>query len=341
MAMMMTGRVLLVCALCVLWCGFSGIAADSGVAAGKGNASTGNDDQKQTGGVPPPGKNIASPVTSGQESAGSTIRNEQKPQDSEAAIVLPKQITSDQEQEDDEEKEKAGEEDAEEDEVGEEERETRDDPRPPPLGSPQPPGEPTTTINEKTAEELPSAAGGSDQEQVLKSSTPTAPTAAASPLKAAAKPQVKNENPVSANLDTVQHVQNAQRRREIDGESRKEDNVPPTNKQQDGTSDSHAELNPTSRLPAKSVTVSNGPDKATPEGISNKNTTADSEVKESSQEDGNRSGNAKETPLNTTAMTKATTNTDDSDGSTAVSHATSPLLLLVVACAAAAAVVAA
>ncbi|KAF5218132.1 Mucin-associated surface protein (MASP) subgroup S132 [Trypanosoma cruzi] len=28
MAMMMTGRVLLVCALCVLWCGFSGIAAD-------------------------------------------------------------------------------------------------------------------------------------------------------------------------------------------------------------------------------------------------------------------------------------------------------------------------
>ncbi|RNF07841.1 mucin-associated surface protein (MASP), partial [Trypanosoma cruzi] len=30
MAMMMTGRVLLVCALCVLWCGLCGVAADAG-----------------------------------------------------------------------------------------------------------------------------------------------------------------------------------------------------------------------------------------------------------------------------------------------------------------------
>ncbi|KAF8284535.1 Mucin-associated surface protein (MASP), subgroup S115, partial [Trypanosoma cruzi] len=37
MAMRMTGRVLLVCALCVLWCGVSGIAAD-GVGGGDGSA---------------------------------------------------------------------------------------------------------------------------------------------------------------------------------------------------------------------------------------------------------------------------------------------------------------
>ncbi|RNC51651.1 mucin-associated surface protein (MASP) [Trypanosoma cruzi] len=36
MAMMMTGRVLLVCALCVPWCGLSGIAAD-GVGGGDGS----------------------------------------------------------------------------------------------------------------------------------------------------------------------------------------------------------------------------------------------------------------------------------------------------------------
>ncbi|EAN86727.1 mucin-associated surface protein (MASP), putative, partial [Trypanosoma cruzi] len=42
-----------------------------------------------------------------------------------------------------------------------------------------------------------------------------------------------------------------------------------------------------------------------------------------------------------TARTDGTATPGDSDGSTAVSHTTSPLLLLVVACAAAAAVVAA
>ncbi|EAN84341.1 mucin-associated surface protein (MASP), putative [Trypanosoma cruzi] len=48
MAMMMTGRVLLVCALCVLWCGLSGIAADgSGVVSG---ASSGG--VVEAGGVP-------------------------------------------------------------------------------------------------------------------------------------------------------------------------------------------------------------------------------------------------------------------------------------------------
>ncbi|KAF8291935.1 Mucin-associated surface protein (MASP), subgroup S028 [Trypanosoma cruzi] len=350
MAMMMTGRVLLVCALCVLWCGAAAVVsvADSGVAAEKGNASTGNDDQRRTGGVPASGKSIASPVNSGQESAVSTIRNEQTPQISEASIVLPKQITLDQKQED---------EDAKDGKDGKEERETREDarpppPPPPPPGPPQPPGEPPTTINgnsagtlnEKPAKELPIADDGSNQEQVLKSSAPAATTtAAASPLKAAATPQVKNEDLGSANLDTVQQVQNAQRGLESDGESIKEDSAVTTNKQQDGTSDSHAESTPTSRSSAKSVAASNGPDKATEEEISNKNTTADGEVKESAQEDGNKDDNQKETPIKTTAIANGTAPTGDSDGSTAFSHTTSPLLLLlvVVACAAAAAVVAA
>ncbi|EAN99287.1 Mucin-associated surface protein (MASP) [Trypanosoma cruzi] len=57
----------------------------------------------------------------------------------------------------------------------------------------------------------------------------------------------------------------------------------------------------------------------------------------------NKEANPKETPLEATATKNTTATTGDSDGSTAVSHTTSPLLLLlvVVACAAAAAVVAA
>ncbi|ESS61799.1 mucin-associated surface protein (MASP) [Trypanosoma cruzi Dm28c] len=64
-------------------------------------------------------------------------------------------------------------------------------------------------------------------------------------------------------------------------------------------------------------------------------------TREEKQSD-NKDANPKETPVEATAMKTTTATTGDSDGSTAVSHTTSPLLLLlVVACAAAAAVVAA
>ncbi|KAF8292091.1 Mucin-associated surface protein (MASP), subgroup S104 [Trypanosoma cruzi] len=59
-------------------------------------------------------------------------------------------------------------------------------------------------------------------------------------------------------------------------------------------------------------------------------------------QDKNKDNNPKETPVEVAGMKTATVTSGDSDGSTAVSHTTSPLLLLlVVACAAAAAVVAA
>ncbi|RNC54578.1 mucin-associated surface protein (MASP), partial [Trypanosoma cruzi] len=317
-------RVLLVCALCVLWCGDEGRCDEEVVPVGKGNASTDNDDQKRTAEVPAPRKSIALPVNSGQESAVSTLRNEQTPQISESAIVLPKQITSDQKQED---------EDAKDGKDGKEERDAREDPRPPP-----PPGEtPTTingnsagTLNEKTEKELPSADDGSNQEHVLKS-----PAAESAPAPAS---QVKNENPGSANLDTVQDVQdvqNAQRGRESDGESRKEDNALTTNKQQDGKSNSHAESTPTSGSSAKRVAASNGPDKATEEEISNKNTARVDAVPEAAEDDGNKDDNKKELPIKTTSIANDTTLTGNSDGSTAVFHTTSPLLLLLVACAAA------
>ncbi|EAN83205.1 Mucin-associated surface protein (MASP) [Trypanosoma cruzi] len=67
------------------------------------------------------------------------------------------------------------------------------------------------------------------------------------------------------------------------------------------------------------------------------------ETDEGPQESQPPNGNVTETPTPatvTSAQTSATRTPDESDGSTAVSHTTSPLLLFLVACAAAAAVVA-
>ncbi|RNC31921.1 mucin-associated surface protein (MASP) [Trypanosoma cruzi] len=157
----------------------------------------------------------------------------------------------------------------------------------------------------------------------------------------AATPQVKNENPGSADAVSVQQVQKAQSGRESGSESRKEDSAPTTNKQQDGTSDSHAESTPTSRSSAKSVAASNGPEKATEEEISNKNTAGVDAVPEAAQADGNKDDNKKETPIKSSAIANGTAPTGDSDSSTAVFHTTSPLLLLLLLVACGAAVVAA
>ncbi|KAF5224656.1 Mucin-associated surface protein (MASP) subgroup S071 [Trypanosoma cruzi] len=342
-AMMMTGRVLLVCALCVLWCDVAAASA----ADGKGDTITKEDEKTRTTEVSPPGRKKESPVTSGQESAG----NVRTPQSYGVDIPLPNNLNLDQKQEgeimteneDDDEDEEENEEDAEmseNEEEGDEDTETRE--KQPPPGPPPPPpsgqtstptinGNSAGTSNEARTKELPSSDKDSTQGQVLKSSAP------------AATPQVKNEDPGSADVVSVQQVQKAQSGLESGSESRKEDGVLTTNKQQDGTSDSHAESTPTSRSSAKSVAASNGPDKATEEEISNKNTARVDEVPEAAQEDGNKDDNTKETPIKTTAIANGTAPTGDSDGSTAVSHTTSPLLLLlfVVACAAAAAVVAA
>ncbi|EAN97864.1 Mucin-associated surface protein (MASP) [Trypanosoma cruzi] len=73
-----------------------------------------------------------------------------------------------------------------------------------------------------------------------------------------------------------------------------------------------------------------------------KDPAADGAVTQEEKQNENKEVNPKETPVESTVTKTTTATTGDSDGSTAVSHTTSPLLLLlVVACAAAAAVVAA
>ncbi|ESS60255.1 mucin-associated surface protein (MASP) [Trypanosoma cruzi Dm28c] len=86
----------------------------------------------------------------------------------------------------------------------------------------------------------------------------------------------------------------------------------------------------------------NEADKSTEDEIPNNDPAADGTGMAEENPNENKDANPKETPVTATAMKTTTATPGDSDGSTAVSHTTSPLLLLlVVACAAAAAVVAA
>ncbi|KAF8302318.1 Mucin-associated surface protein (MASP), subgroup S100 [Trypanosoma cruzi] len=103
--------------------------------------------------------------------------------------------------------------------------------------------------------------------------------------------------------------------------------------------DDNAESRPPSPT-ANGDAANNEADKSTEDGIPSNDPAADGAGTREEKQNENKDANPKETPA--TAMKNTTATTGDSDGSTAVSHTTSPLLLLVVvACAAAAAVLAA
>ncbi|KAF5217001.1 Mucin-associated surface protein (MASP), subgroup S099 [Trypanosoma cruzi] len=106
--------------------------------------------------------------------------------------------------------------------------------------------------------------------------------------------------------------------------------------------DDHAESRPPSPT-ANGDAANNEADNSTEDGIPNNDPAADGAGTAEEKQNENKEANPKETPVEATAMKNTTATTGDSDGSTAVFHTTSPLLLLllVVASAAAAAVVAA
>ncbi|KAF5221653.1 Mucin-associated surface protein (MASP) subgroup S099 [Trypanosoma cruzi] len=103
----------------------------------------------------------------------------------------------------------------------------------------------------------------------------------------------------------------------------------------------HGESGPPSPT-ANGDAANNDSDKSTEDGIPNSDPASDAPGTAEGKQNENKDANPKETPVTATAMKNTTATTGDSDGSTAISHTTSPLLLLLVfACAAAAAVVAA
>ncbi|PWV10648.1 Mucin-associated surface protein (MASP) [Trypanosoma cruzi] len=103
--------------------------------------------------------------------------------------------------------------------------------------------------------------------------------------------------------------------------------------------DDNAESRPPSPT-ANGGAANNEADKSTEGDIPSNDSAADGAGAGEGKPDENKEANPKETPVEATAMKNTTATTGDSDGSTAVSHTTSPLLLLlVVACAAATAAV--
>ncbi|KAF8302362.1 Mucin-associated surface protein (MASP), subgroup S100 [Trypanosoma cruzi] len=110
--------------------------------------------------------------------------------------------------------------------------------------------------------------------------------------------------------------------------------------QQNEPSADHGESGPPSPT-ANGDAANNDSDKSTEDGMPNSDPAADGAGVAEEKQNENKESNPKETPVTATAMKTTTATTGDSDGSTAVSHTTSPLLLLFVFVACAAAVVAA
>ncbi|PBJ77052.1 mucin-associated surface protein [Trypanosoma cruzi cruzi] len=91
----------------------------------------------------------------------------------------------------------------------------------------------------------------------------------------------------------------------------------------------------TSLPTANGGVANNDSDNSTEEGIPSNDPADDGAETREEKQNENKDANPKETPVEAAAMKNTTVTSGDSDGSTAVSHTTSPLLLLVVACAAA------
>ncbi|RNC39510.1 mucin-associated surface protein (MASP), partial [Trypanosoma cruzi] len=99
--------------------------------------------------------------------------------------------------------------------------------------------------------------------------------------------------------------------------------------QQNGPSADHGE----SGLPSPTANgdaANNEADNSTEDGIPNSDPAADGAGTREEKQNENKDANPKETPVTAAAMKTTTATTGDSDGSTAVSHTTSPLLLLLV-----------
>ncbi|RNC32441.1 mucin-associated surface protein (MASP), partial [Trypanosoma cruzi] len=174
-------------------------------------------------------------------------------------------------------------------------------------------------------------------------------------------PAVIRENPLEQ-----KEMQTATSPTQVNGQSGTEDNVPMQQLQQPQSGMNQSNNSQTRSVAPTTANQHNDPsavhmetrppsptanrdaanivsDKSTEDSNQKNDLAADGAGTAEEKQNENKDANPKETPVEATAMKTTTATTGDSDGSTAVSHTTSPLLLLllVVACAAAAAVVAA
>ncbi|EAN95997.1 Mucin-associated surface protein (MASP) [Trypanosoma cruzi] len=366
MAMMMTGRVLLVCALCVLWCGVCAV----GVSMADDSENT-DVSQGSAKGPPsePAGRNNGKQESSDQVSQG--LQKVGEPLDSKKEAVGNQRKdpkietpTTDKSMDDKGEAEKeqirgsAGE------ESGEllEEREA-------PLdgqggeGQARQAGNGSAKVGGHSSATTPSegerpGTGESSPPGSLLPPASTQGNGAAIPASLQGAPAATmktNEKPVEnpraepekeklSSEDDVpeQTSQGVNDGVEPNNDSQKKENVSVTLKERNGESDGDSESTQTRPLAVGDASNMDA-ERGTEIGLPKNNPTANNAVTEGAKRGDNKHSTRKETPVKATAITNDTARTGDSDGSTAVPHTTSPLLLLllVVACAAAAAVVAA
>ncbi|EKF99466.1 mucin-associated surface protein (MASP), putative, partial [Trypanosoma cruzi] len=155
------------------------------------------------------------------------------------------------------------------------------------------------------------------QAKLKETQTPTPPTT-----------QV-NERSRTEDLGNVQQPEEVQSDIESNNKSQTEDGASIAANQQNEPSAGHAESRPPSPT-ANGDAANNDSDKSTEDGIPSNDPAADVARTAEEKQNENKDANPKETPVTATAMKTTTAKAGDSDGSTAVSHTTSPLLLLLV-----------
>ncbi|KAF5216676.1 Mucin-associated surface protein (MASP) subgroup S002 [Trypanosoma cruzi] len=285
MAMMMTGRVLLVCALCVLWCGAGGGFADEEKAAGSGSGAE----------LPPASKPVVTPPVGSQglQNGVTVVTEEVSP------ISSPPQggdaDDDDEDTEDGETEEKEGKRTAGQSGQGE-----------------------TGAIGSDSREEILSGNEKKTGQSILSAK--------------GISPSGSRES----NADATQ----------TEFEKKNTDENPPAIENPLTTGNGENTLPGGGNLPSSPEDVVDSRkqdgEETTSEGKKNVPSPATAATPQSHRDKGSE-GTGEDTKATTVTANKTdTTNTQNSDSSTAVSHTTSPLLLLVVvACAAAAAVVSA
>ncbi|KAF8277314.1 Mucin-associated surface protein (MASP), subgroup S063 [Trypanosoma cruzi] len=364
MAMMMAGRVLLVCALCVLWCGTAGAAADGSEMtdlSGKGGGSL--PESKEIGKSPerPQVKKDETGDVKGKKPPASSEDEEEDDADGdeEDYDVVVDDLEEEEREEgtvDPAEKEiPSGPTKEEASSPPQSKHEKRPTPAAPAEGIPTAQS-PATAVQPTTQGLPPKAAPSPEDSPVPAASAATVTPAVASSeqgnIAAPARkkdekqsedidPAQENEQPDPQDVVLVQHSQGVHESKESNNNPRNPASASATANQRDATFNGHGEpAQATSST--KRVFESNDANSGTEEGITSDDPTADGAGTNDTKNSQNMHGNPKETPVEATAMKGATATTGDSDGSTAASHTNSPLLLLLlVACAAAAAVVAA
>ncbi|PWV17780.1 Mucin-associated surface protein (MASP) [Trypanosoma cruzi] len=336
MMMTMTGRVLLVCALCVLWCGAGGGEPSETPSPAPPDTPHEKNPQKEEEAFVGTGQGVKNdepeipqaPAPKASESPVVSAESLQAQQSGGGASVTASATTDNKDQNAKEDKKEEEAKDDDEDEEEEEEEEEQEDRDSIPDGREE---ETEVIISEQETEQDKKNAGNQAPTE-----TPGGPTNNEE-IKTATT-QV-NGQPSPEDLGDVKQSEEVQGEKDSNHNPQTKSVASIAAKQQNEPSADHEESRPPSPT-ANGDAANKDFDKSTKDGIPSNHPAADVAGTAEGKQNENKDANPKETPVTATAMKTARETTGESDGSTAVSHTTSPLLLLLVVAAAAAVVAA-